>query len=71
MQQYQSEVAHLLAQICAEYEAAERALHGFAGGVSQHSFITAKMERMGELHHELQGLVGDDAIIMMNEVLNK
>ena len=71
MQQCQSEVAHLLAQICAEYEAAERALHGFASGVSQHSFITAKMERMGELHQELQGLVGDEAMYMVNKELNK
>jgi hypothetical protein len=71
MQQHQSEVAHLLAQICAEYEAAERALYGLAGGVSQHSFITTKMERMGELHQKLHGLIGDDAINMINEELNK
>jgi hypothetical protein len=71
MQQCQSEVAYLLAQICAEYKAAERALHGYADGISRHSFITAKMERMGELHHELQGLVGDEAMRMVSKELSK
>jgi len=65
-----SEVARLLAQITAEYEAAERGLTGLALGVSQHEFITARMEHMGELHSELQSLVGDIATAMVAEQLS-
>lgn len=45
-----SEVARLLAQISAEYEAAQRGLTGLAYGTSQHEFITARMENMGQIH---------------------
>lgn len=65
-----SEVARLLAQITAEYEAAERGLTGLAMGVSQHDFITARMEHMGQLHSELQTLVGDAATAMVAEQLS-
>ncbi|HVB62316.1 MAG: hypothetical protein WCD86_25960 [Ktedonobacteraceae bacterium] len=65
-----SEVARLLAQITTEYEAAERGLNGLAMGVSQHEFITARMEHMGQLHSELQTLVGDIATAMVAEQLN-
>jgi hypothetical protein len=65
-----SEVARLLAQISAEYEAAQRGLRGLAYGVSQHEFITARMENMGQLHSELQSLVGDVAIAMIADQLN-
>ncbi len=65
-----SEVARLLAQISAEYEAAQRGLRGLAHGVSQHEFITARMENMGQLHSELQSLVGDVAIAMIADQLN-
>lgn len=54
----QSEVRRLLAQIDAEYAAAKRGLNGLAQGVSQHAFITARMERVSELHSELSGVVG-------------
>jgi len=57
-----SEVAHLLAQIRLEYEAALRGIDGLAYGISKHEFITAKMENMGKLHGELQTLVGDNAM---------
>ena len=65
-----SEVARLLSQISAEYEAAQRGLTGLAYGTSKHEFITAKMERMGQLQAELQSLVGDQAIALVAEQLN-
>ncbi|MBX5456804.1 MAG: hypothetical protein IRZ31_07880 [Thermogemmatispora sp.] len=60
-----SEVARLLAQIQAEYEAAERGLQGLALGVSRHCFITRRMERMGEIHAQLRALVGEEAMILI------
>lgn len=60
-----SEVARLLNQISAEYEAAQRGLSGLAAGVSQHEFITRKMENMGQYHQELQELVGETPAIAM------
>jgi len=66
----QSEVARLLSQISAEYEAAQRGLNGLAYGTSKHEFITARMEHMGQLHNELQTIVGDLAIAMIAEKLS-
>ncbi len=51
---HKSEVARLLSQISAEYEA-----------------ITARMENMGQLHTELQSIVGDSAIALIADALNK
>jgi len=65
-----SEVARLLSQISAEYEAAHRGLHGLAQGISQHEFITARMESMGQLHGQLRSIVGDIAIAMIADQLN-
>jgi hypothetical protein len=65
-----SEVARLLSQISAEYEAAHRGLNGLAYGTSQHEFITARMERMGKIHTELQAIVGDAAIALIADQLN-
>lgn len=65
-----SEVAKLLSQISEEYEAAQRGLTGLAYGTSKHEFITARMERMGQLHTELQSLVGDQAVALVAEQLN-
>ncbi len=65
-----SEVARLLAQISSEYEAARRGLTGLCSGMSQHEFITARMENMGQLHNQLQSLVGDAAIAMIADQLN-
>ncbi len=65
-----SEVARLLSQISAEYEAAQRGLFGLASGTSQHEFITHKMEHMGQLHEQLHSLVGDVAIAMIADQLN-
>jgi hypothetical protein len=66
-----SEVTRLLAQISAEYEAAQRGVSAFASGTARHQFISARMERMGHLHHELQSIVGDSAIALIAESLNQ
>ena len=65
-----SEVARLLLQIRTEYEAAQRGLKGLSYGMSQHEFITARMENMGRMHTQLQSLVGDVAIAMIVDQLN-
>jgi hypothetical protein len=65
-----SEVARLLSQISAEYEAAQLGITGLAYGTSKHEFITTRMENMGQLHGQLQSLVGDIAIAMIAEQLN-
>ena len=56
-----SAVARIKEQIDAEAEAAQLALYGPAQGISKHQFITARMERMGKLHEQLKGLIGDEA----------
>ena len=65
-----SEVARLLSQISEEYEAAQRGLSGLSYGMSQHDFITARMENMGQLHSQLQTIVGDAAIAMIADRLD-
>jgi hypothetical protein len=65
-----SEVARLLSQISAEYEAAQRGLTGLTYGMSQHDFITARMENMGQIHSKLRLIVGDTAIAMIADRLN-
>ena len=60
-----SEVARLLRQISAEYGAARLGLSGLAHGVSQHRFITQRMERMYELHVQLHALVGEEAVALI------
>ena len=65
-----SEVASLLEQIKEQYEAAQRGLAGLAQGTARHKFISAKMESMGQLHGELQRLVGpEQAIELVAETL--
>lgn len=67
-----SEVARLLTQIGAEYQAGHNALYGLAAGTSRHDFITAKMNTMGQLHTQLQGIVGEnEAIAMIADQLNQ
>lgn len=53
-----SEVAQLLQRISEEYEAAERAMTGYAA-TAKHEFITSRMEQIGICHQQLQGLVGE------------
>lgn len=68
--QQKSEVALILAQIQAEYESGVRGLTGAASGTARHEFITARMEHLGQLHHELQGLVGEQhAIALLAQAL--
>ena len=68
-QENRSEVARLLLQIREEYEAAQRGLTEFSYGTSQHEFINARMEHMGQLHTQLQTIVGDAAIAMIADQL--
>jgi hypothetical protein len=63
--EHRSEVARLLQQISAEYGAAQLGLSGLAHGVSQHRFITQRMERMYELHVQLHALVGEKAVALI------
>ena len=60
-----SEVARLLRQIREEYVSAKLGLSGLAEGTAKHEVITAKMERIGDLHEELRTHVGDEAIAMI------
>jgi hypothetical protein len=69
--QQKSEVARILAQIQTEYEAARQGLSGLSQGTSRHSFITAHMENMGNLHTELQTLVGDQAMMLITTKLDE
>lgn len=65
-----SEVAQILAQIQTEYESAVIGLSGLASGTASHDFITARMERMGQLHKKLFHLVGEnDAIALVADTL--
>jgi hypothetical protein len=66
-----SEVARIRQRIADEYQAATWGLSGLAYGTSQHRFITAKMENMGDSFAELTELVGspEKAIEMVNETL--
>lgn len=66
-----SEVARLLSQISAEYEAAQQGLGGLACGTLKHDFIAARMEHMGHLHNQLRSLVGDAAIALIADILSK
>ena len=66
-----SEVARLLGQISAEYQAAQRGMSDFAYGVSRHEFISARMEHMGRLHVELQAIVGESAMALIVDKLGQ
>ncbi len=65
-----SEVTCLLEQIKQQHEAAERGLSGLAQGTARHKFISARMERIGQIHEELQRLVGpEQATQLVTETL--
>ena len=57
------EVTRLLENIHAEYESGVRGLSGLASGAATHAFITARMQRIGQLHRELEQLVGEEEAI--------
>ena len=69
--EHRSEVAQLLAQISAEYQAAQRGMGDFAYGAAKHEFISARMEHMGRLHVELQSIVGESAIALIADTLSQ
>ena len=58
--EHQSEVARLLAQIDAEYQAGHQALHRFASGTTRHAFITTRMENMYKNVEELRTKFGEE-----------
>ena len=58
-----SEVARLLEQISAEYQAAQYGLYGLSSGGARHDFIAARTETIGKYHEELVDLVGSDQAI--------
>jgi hypothetical protein len=67
-----SEVARLVAQMTAEYEAAQNAVHGLAAGTARHGFITARMERMGQLRAELATEIGEsEAMKLLSQALEE
>src|SRR2546425_10913963 len=57
-----SEVAQLRQRIADEYLAAKWGLTGLAYGTSQHKFITARIEHMGESLTTLIDLVGSPQV---------
>jgi len=65
-----SEIARILAQIAQEYEAGHNGLYGLTQGTARHNFITARMENMARLQHELEKLVGDQAIGLVAQRLD-
>lgn len=66
-----SEVARLMQEITLQYEAAERALHGYAV-TSKHEFITARLENIGTCHEQLKTLVGEEtAVQLLGEALEQ
>jgi aspartate oxidase len=68
----QSEVARIRQQIQDEQSAAYQGLHGLSQGMSQHAFITRRMERMGILHDKLKEIVGEqEAAKILAEALDK
>jgi hypothetical protein len=56
----QSEVSRLEAEIELENAACRYALNAPSLGVARHSFITSKMERIGELHEDLKTRIGEE-----------
>ena len=60
-QNNRSEVARLIDQIRAAFEAANTGMYGFAAGTARHKFIASKTDRAGELGTRLEQYVGHDA----------
>lgn len=66
-----SQVARLISQITAEYEAAQRGLTGISSGSSQHATIAAHMENMALCRNQLGEIVGQNtATAMMSDALD-
>ncbi len=60
-----SEVAQMRQHIESEYLSAQLGLFGLAEGTSRHSFITHKMERMGESFETLAQMMGKEQAIQL------
>ncbi len=72
MQTNISEVARVRQYIAAEYLSAQLGLSGLAEGTTRHSFITNKMERMGESFETLAEMMGkEQAIQVVAETLQE
>ena len=54
-----SEVATLMAQIDAAFQAGRQAINGLSLGSAQHAFITARMAHMGEMMIHVREKYGD------------
>ena len=58
-----SEVAILLSQIDAEYDAAHQALYGLTSGSARHDFISARMEHIHSVSQHLIDTIGKEAAL--------
>mgnify|MGYP003623104915 CR=1 FL=1 len=58
-----SEVAILLSQIDAEYDAAHQGLYGLASGNARHDFISARMEHIHSVGQHLIDTIGKEAAL--------
>jgi hypothetical protein len=58
-----SEVAILLSQINAEYDAAHQALYGLASGSARHDFISARMKHIQSVSQHLIDTIGKEAAL--------
>jgi hypothetical protein len=67
----ESEVTRILAQIDAEYEAAEWGLRGLALGRARHDFIAARTMHVSQLFARLNTLVGKEAITLIDQEFDK
>jgi hypothetical protein len=65
MQTNISDVARVRQQIAAEYLSAQLGFFGLAEGTTRHSFITTKMERMGESFETLTKMMGKEQAIQI------
>ena len=63
------DVAQLRQQLASEYLAAQLGLSGLAAGTSRHQVITARTERISWLHHQLEELIGNRAIVLVAQTL--
>ena len=59
----QSEVAILLSQIDAEFDAAQKALYGLASGSTRHDFISARMGHIQSVSQHLIDTIGQEAAL--------
>lgn len=67
-----SKVSRLIEQIDAEDDAARQALYGFADGIARYTFISARINRIGEIKEDLSEIVGvDKALQIVCERLNR